>query len=149
MEVENISSESSTIKSCVVSFDFDSTLTRKNVQEYAKELIFKGVDVWVVTSRYDELHMHKYTHANATNATNSDLWLIIDEIGIPRWKVRFTCMHSKSLYLLGTDVVWHLDDDFIELREMSKAKCKTVGISVNGGNWKQKCDRYLKNYKLK
>jgi hypothetical protein len=26
---------------------------------------------------------------------------------------------------------------------MRSNKCQTVGISVNSGNWKQKCERYL------
>lgn len=125
--------------SLIVSFDFDSTLSRKDVQEYAKELLQRGIDVWIVTSRYDELHKHRYQH----NPTNNDLWAVIDELNIPRWKVRFTCMESKSLYLIHTKIVWHLDDDTVELYEMRYNKCQTVGISVNSGNWKQKCERYL------
>ena len=38
--------------SLIVSFDFDSTLSRKDVQEYAKELLERGIDVWVVTTVY-------------------------------------------------------------------------------------------------
>lgn len=34
-----------------VSFDFDGTLEPPIVQQYAKELIEKGIEVWVVTSR--------------------------------------------------------------------------------------------------
>lgn len=125
--------------SLIVSFDFDSTLSRKDVQEYAKELTQRGIDVWVVTSRYDELHKHRYPH----NPTNNDLWQVIDELNIPRWKVRFTCMESKSNYLMHTKTVWHLDDDTVELYEMRYNKCQTTGISVNSGSWKQKCERYI------
>lgn len=123
----------------IVSFDFDSTLSRKDVQEYAKQLIERGIDVWVVTSRYDELHKHRYPH----NPTNDDLWEVVDELNIPRWKVRFTCMESKSLYLLYTDVIWHLDDDSVELAEIRYNKCTTVAISVKSSSWKQKCERYI------
>jgi hypothetical protein len=35
-----------------VSFDFDSTLSRDDVQEFTSELINLGFDVWVVTSRF-------------------------------------------------------------------------------------------------
>jgi hypothetical protein len=56
-----------------VTIDFDSTLSRRDVQEYAVELIGRGVDVWVLTSRYDVIHQHKYPF----NATNEDLWEII------------------------------------------------------------------------
>lgn len=124
----------------IVSFDFDSTLSRKDVQEYAKELLSKGIDVWVVTSRFDELHKHRYPH----NPTNDDLWAVVDEIGIPRWKVRFTCMESKSLYLIYTSVVWHLDDDNVELDDIRYNRCKTIGINVSSGGWKNKCDRVLR-----
>ena len=58
------------MKQNIVTFDFDGTLSRADVQEYALELISKGVDVWVVTSRYDELQKHRYQ----INPTNDDLW---------------------------------------------------------------------------
>jgi len=48
-----------------VSFDFDGTLEFKNVQDYAKQLLDEGVEVWVVTTRWDENHKHKYPQ-NAT-----------------------------------------------------------------------------------
>lgn len=123
----------------IVSFDFDSTLSRTDVQEYAKELMERGIVVWVVTSRFDELHKHRYPH----NPTNDDLWEVVDRLNIPRWQVRFTCMENKSKYLLNTSVVWHLDDDPIELSQMGYDKCKTFGISVNSGNWKAKCERII------
>ena len=37
-----------------VSFDFDSTLSRKDVQSFAKELVDRGLEVWIVTSRFDD-----------------------------------------------------------------------------------------------
>jgi len=45
-----------------VSFDFDGTLEQKEVQEYAKQLLEEGIEVWVVTTRWDENHKHKYRH---------------------------------------------------------------------------------------
>ncbi|WP_407522635.1 HAD family hydrolase [Lacibacter sp. MH-610] len=126
----------------IVSFDFDNTLSRKDVQDYAKELISRGIKVWVITSRFDELHKHRYPH----NPTIDDLWEVVDQVGIPRWRVRFTCMESKSLYLMHTKVIWHLDDDIIELSAIKYDKCKTVGINVKSGGWKQKCERILKRF---
>lgn len=123
----------------IITIDFDSTLSRPDVQEYAKELMQRGFDVWVLTSRFDELHKHRYPH----NPTNDDLWAVIDELNIPRWKVRFTCMESKSLYLLNTNVLWHLDDDSIELADIRYRKCKTLPISVKSGDWKSKCERII------
>lgn len=34
-----------------VSFDFDDTLSKPKVQEYAKELINRGIEVYIVTAR--------------------------------------------------------------------------------------------------
>lgn len=123
----------------IVTFDFDNTLSLKHVQEYALELMERGVDVWVLTSRFDDIHKHRYPN----NPTNEDLWKVIDSLNIKRHKVRFTCMESKGIYLEHSNVIWHLDDDFIELSDMRYRKCKTVGISVKSGNWKQKCERIL------
>jgi len=35
-----------------VSFDFDGTLSKKDVQKFAKELVEEGHEVWIVTSRF-------------------------------------------------------------------------------------------------
>jgi len=46
-----------------VSFDFDSTLSRKDVQDFAKKLVSEGYEVWIVTSRFDdETGMSKNWH---------------------------------------------------------------------------------------
>lgn len=42
-------------KERIVTFDFDNTLTRPDVREYAKELMDRGFDVFIVTARYDDL----------------------------------------------------------------------------------------------
>ncbi len=127
----------------IVSFDFDSTLSLPHVQEYAAKLIAEGFDVWVITSRYDNLHRHRWT-GGYTGATNDDLWEVIEKLNIPRWKVRFTNMHNKSTYLAYTKVLWHLDDDSVELFEIrDDPYVKTIGIQVNSGSWQQKCERLL------
>jgi hypothetical protein len=138
----------------ICTFDFDKTLNRPDVQEYARELIAKGIDVWVVTSRYDDLHTHNYQYLAdyddnfSADYNNDDLWIIVDDLQIPRHKVRFTNMEFKSAYLQKTNALWHLDDSFQELAYIKMDKIKTVGIQVNSGSWKQKCNRIL-NKKLK
>lgn len=126
----------------IVSFDFDGTLSKPHVQEYAKELIARGLDVWVITARYDELHSHLY---NFNDATNDDLWKIIDDLGIPKWKVCFMNMNPKADYITNTKIIWHLDDDFVELSNIRHAHIPTIGIQVNAGSWKRKCERLLKD----
>ncbi|WP_417444632.1 hypothetical protein [Joostella sp.] len=118
----------------IVTFDFDSTLSRNDVQLFAKSLIEKGIDVWVLTSRYDELHKHRY----ALNPTNEDLYKVTDSLGISRTKIRFQCMRPKAEYLYNTNVIWHLDDDDIEVFDINNIT-EVKGIDVTKENWKSKC----------
>jgi hypothetical protein len=119
-----------------VSFDFDGTLSRKDVQDYAKSLIKKGIDVWVTTSRYDEENKHKYP----INPTNEDMYKVTDSLGIPREKIIFCNMQDK-VDIMPNDFVWHLDDDWYELNCINK-RSKIKGISVFGNSkWKIKCDK--------
>lgn len=122
----------------IVSFDFDNTLSRLDVQQYAKELIARGVEVYVLTSRYDELHKHRYKH----NPTLEDLYKVTDGVGIPRNRIRFQIMRDKSEYLYGTNVLWHLDDDWLEVNQINK-ETKVKGISFIGGKWKDQCEELL------
>lgn len=122
-----------------VSFDFDGTLEFDNVQKYAKELIDKGIEVWVVTTRWDENHKHKYP----TNATLDDLWEVVDRLGIPRWHVRFTCMEWKCTYLKGTNFVWHLDDNPTEFKMAKQEEVNVPMIDVDSSDWMYKCEDLL------
>lgn len=123
-----------------VSFDFDGTLEFQNVQDYALELINNGVEVWVVTTRWDENHKHKYPH----NATLDDLWEVVDRIGIPRHQVRFTCMEWKYTYLDGSGFDWHLDDNPEEFSQAKANGCSVPMIQVDSNGWMIKCNRLLK-----
>lgn len=99
-----------------VSFDFDGTLTIPYIQEFAKFLLQCGVDVYVITSRFDELHKHNCL--GTIIGENNDLWEITDKIGIQRHKVRFTLMQPKWEYINGTKICLHLDDDPIEVDDI-------------------------------
>lgn len=123
-----------------VSFDFDGTLEFKQVQDFAAELISKGVDVWVVTTRWDENHKHKY----GFNPTLDDLWEVVDRLGIPRWKVRFTCMEWKHTYLKGTNFIWHLDDNPDEFKHAKIHMLNVPMVNVDNTMWKAECERLLK-----
>jgi hypothetical protein len=126
----------------IVSFDFDKTLSRPDVQEYAKELLSLGVDVWVITARYDDLHKHLYIDDYGDNP-NQDLWEVVDKIGIPRWKVKYMNMVPKAFFLKKTNVIWHLDDNITELFDIKTSDVKAIGIQVNSDTWKRKCDKLL------
>ena len=121
-----------------VTFDFDGTLSRSDVQEYFKELMSRGIDCWVVTSRFDDLHRHLYR----PNPTNEDLWEVIDSLGLPRHKVRFCNMENKHTYLIGTDIIWHLDDDEYTIDDLNNYT-KVIGVDVHDNMWKNVCNNLL------
>lgn len=137
-----------------VSFDFDGTLQRPDVQEYAAKLIKLGIEVWVVTTRYDSNHKHKWSKvfpeelwakitSNTTGDPNAELWAVVDRLGIPRYQVRFTCMEWKYTYLNGTKFLWHLDDNPEEFTHAKQKGCNVTMIQVESGNWKQKCEKII------
>lgn len=114
-----------------ISFDFDDTLSRPIVQDIAKKLIKWNYDVYITTSRYEDVS--KYLRPNATN---DDLFKIAEELNIDKSKIRFTNFEDKYIFL--KDFYIHLDDDWIELN-MINSKTKCIGISVYGtSKWKHK-----------
>lgn len=121
-----------------VSFDFDGTLSRNDVQDYAKSLMNKGLDVWVTTSRYDEINKHLYKF----NSTNEDMYKVTDKIGLPKEKIIFCNMQNK-IDIMHKDFIWHLDDDWYELNLLN-TQSKIIGISIFGNNkWKLECNKLL------
>ena len=106
-----------------VSFDYDYTLDRKDVQRYATELVNLGFDVWVVTSRFDT---ETALSRNWTWIEDSNLRLfsVVEKCGIPKEKVVFTNMESKSIYIDGKGFIFHLDDCDIELGDMNYTLAK-------------------------
>ena len=130
-----------------VSFDFDSTLDRKPVQEYAKELLERDdVEVWIVTSRFGDDEKYKKFFSTTTNVdlTNNDLWEVANELGIPKERVHFTDMMDKwHFFALNDGFLWHLDDDWVENREILN-NTKTKAINSLSSSWIAKCKRILK-----
>lgn len=116
-----------------VSFDFDGTLARESIQRYAKELISKGIDVHIVTSRFENSQMYD----------NFDLFEVAREVGIKKENIHFSNMIDKcEFFKENPDFIWHLDDDYIELKFIQKAT-KVKAISAVGHAWKHKCDKLL------
>lgn len=123
-----------------VSFDFDFTLSRKVIQQYAGELVACGHEVWIVTSRYDDNNLDKYPDKSYNN---NDLYTIAVLVGIPRTQIQFMNMSDKCDFFINKDFIWHLDDDVIEIN-MINVTTKTKGISCyRSTNWKYKCERLL------
>jgi hypothetical protein len=125
-----------------VSFDFDSTLSRKDVQEFAKELVNEGHEVWIVTSRFDdEYAMKKNWHW--IKGQNQKLFDVAEDCGIVEENIHFTCMESKSIFIKNKGFVFHLDDDDFELMDIFESKDKCRAIHVDHFEWKETCKNIL------
>lgn len=120
-----------------VSFDFDGTLTNPVIQQYARELVIKGIDVFIVTGRYNEL-----LRVMNSDKTNDDLFDLADEIGIPHKHIIFTNRADKSYTLGGSGLVWHLDDDLNALNDINRYS-DVKGVWIGDSEWKEKCEELI------
>ena len=133
-----------------VSFDFDSTLDRQDVQRFAKELVKAGHEVWVVTSRCTtEYATEKGWHW--VDKQNRKLFRVADNIGIKREHIVFTNHVSKSESIKDKGFVFHLDDDVDELMDIIATKDPCKPINVDHFEWEMDCrkiieiENYLEN----
>jgi hypothetical protein len=123
-----------------VSFDFDDTLSRESVQKYAKEIINKGVEVWICTARVGD------RENDYAKDWNDDLYEIADELGIKRDHIKFMEFADKYEFFKDSDFLWHLDDDWCEVRLINK-NTTTVGIThIGAGDWIKKCNKIIKKH---
>ena len=129
-----------------VSFDFDSTLDRPSVQDFAKELVNDGVEVWIVTSRCTtEYATEKGWHW--VDKQNRKLFRIADNIGIKREHIMFINHVSKSEFIKGKDFIFHLDDDSDELIAILESGDSCKPSNVNHFDWERDCRLYIKQNK--
>ena len=120
-----------------VSFDYDGTLSLPHVEEFAKELVEKGYEVWVVTSRVSE--EDSVLHPWGGTDRNKDLWESCKRIGIPEDRVKFTSFADKIEFLEGMGFLFHLDDDLYELITIMESKDKCQPLNVGHFEWKENC----------
>ena len=112
------------MKKTKVSFDFDKTLSEKEVQDFAKDLINKGIEVWIVTRRYDCID--KYSAKEIAQwgivdlvKEHQDLFDIAFDLNIPIEHIVFMNNRSKTEFFIeNQDFLWHLDDNYGELIEI-------------------------------
>ena len=130
-----------------VSFDFDSTLDRKDVQRFAKQCVELGHEVWIVTSRAsnEEAIMRDSWVKDRILNSNKKLFRVADNVGISRSNIHFTNSEDKIHFLKGKNFIFHLDDDFDELMNiwLSGDSCKPV--NVNHFEWEYDCKKLLEN----
>lgn len=122
-----------------VSFDFDSTLSREDVQDFASELINLGFDVWIVTSRFSN-EIAKERNWPWIIKNNQELYDVCDKLNIPRQNIVFTSMVDKIDFLKDKDFLFHLDDDELELEFIEESGDSCQGVWVELKDWKEKCE---------
>lgn len=131
----------SLLKNIKISFDFDYTLERDHIKEYAKELIQRGFDVWVVTSRYSDDMLKE---CDWLEGCNKKLWHIVNELKIKKENVVFTNYQDKWNYFENKDFLFHLDDLEREVIYIN-TKTKVIGVDCfKNKNWKNNCEEIIK-----
>lgn len=131
-----------------VSFDYDGTLALPSVEEFAKELVEQGYDVWVVTSRVGDDDLENSFQPWKTPDWNRDLWESCERIGIPKDKVVFTSFADKIDYLKGNNYIFHLDDDLYELTAIMESGDNCMPLNVGHSDWKRNCIEELEKHKV-
>lgn len=137
-----------------VSIDFDSTLSRKDVQRFAKEIIGESIEVWIVTSRISNEEAKVGYEDNFTidriHKANEELFRVADNVGIKREHIIFCNFTMKIDSIEGKGFLFHLDDDSDELMcIIGRDTCKP--INVEHQDWESDCrklieiERYLEN----
>jgi len=128
-----------------VSFDYDFTLDREDVQNYAKYLMSKGVEVWVTTSREtDESINAKRAYPETWKyPPNWELYRDTDRLEIPRDRINFTAWVDKWTVIKNNNFIWHLDDDDVEIEQAIEWDCDCPFINVEIDGWKDECERLL------
>ena len=131
-----------------VSFDYDGTLALPSVEEFAKELVEQGYDVWVVTSRIGDDDLENSFQPWRTPDWNRDLWESCERIGISKNNVVFTSFKEKIDYLKDKNYIFHLDDDLYELTAIMESKDSCMPLNVGHSDWKRNCIEELEKHKV-
>ena len=126
-----------------VSFDFDGTLSMPHVKKYAKSLVEKGYEVWIVTSRVGDDNLKKTFYKDGPPNWNDDLWETAEEIGIPKNQVKFTEFVDKIDFLKEKNFIFHLDDDEYELMAILNSKDSCKAININYFDWENCCNELI------
>jgi hypothetical protein len=96
-----------------VSFDFDDTLSYEEVQNYARSLIEQGIEIHIVTSRYEDVTRYPFI---VTDKRHEDILNVIKNLNINKDNIHFTNMENKyHFFEKNPDFIWHLDNDDQEI----------------------------------
>lgn len=127
----------------ICSFDFDGTLTRPEVHEYARELQRRGYIVCITTARC-EFREGEFCGENP----NADLYAVAHDLN--RCATHFIDTRkrhtrNKMELLLGysadtcIEIAFHLDNEPLDLHDVGD-----LAVDVTKPDWRQRCDGRLK-----
>ncbi len=114
----------------IVSFDFDNTLDKTQVQRLVKRHLAFGDMVYIVTTRRDKIFDNEMNFIGYVE--NTDLYEMAEKLMIPKENVRFTSyeLKLKTLIEIGSSV--HFDDDVIEIDDINRnGQGKIAGILID------------------
>ena len=115
-----------------VSFDFDDTIDRFDVQVFANSLVNKGYDVYIVTAR-PERYIGKFI--GVPMPTNDAVFKVAEDVGIKTENIIFTAAADKINYLAGKGFLFHLDDSDDELSKIRDSEDSCYPMSVDFADW--------------
>jgi len=115
-----------------ISFDYDATLSRADVQEFAKHLKSLGHRLIICTNRY-------------SNKSNDDLKAVAKELGIKSHNIFYCEMLGKHRFLSkAMQIAVHADDDWIDC-DLVAQECGIPTVKMFGNpNWREEILSYLK-----
>jgi len=117
------------------SIDFDDTLDRLDVQEFARYLVGKGWDVYIVTCRPDK-YIGKYIGQERPN--NDYVYEVAKWCGIKEENIIFLGGGKDKIeYLSGERFIFHIDDSPDELMRIRESDDDCYPISVDYYDWKE------------
>ena len=103
-----------------VSFDFDRTLSREDIQGLAQKFVDLGAEVWIVTARPDVIQ--------GVRLENAEVYEVAGGLGIPPERVVFTNYENKFRYVRAFDL--HFDDDDTEVALVNEFPGPCLGVKV-------------------
>lgn len=111
-----------------ISFDFDGTLEYTDVQNVAKDLIKRGYDVCILTTRFSDPSKYNF---DATEE-HQHLFDVAKEIGIE--EIHFTEFEYKYKTIDDFGIDIHIDDNYRDEVFVINKMCKAKAI-LYGYDW--------------
>lgn len=124
-----------------ISFDFDGTLEMREVQEMAQEMIDRGHDVCILTTRYSDPSSYrawKYEDNRAAlRGLHNELLEVARNLGIT--EIHFTEWEWKTTVIDNYNIDIHIDDNFRDEVAVinHNNKAKAIFYDYGSSSWKR------------